>query len=145
MIQIAHRKSNFMKKKYQIDSFPIPIWQIEQAIIDQGFDIVIAPNIYKSCIINNTVYIPHSFDSNNRVFLSHELGHILCHNCDIHRLDSMTKKKLESQADAFSVYFLIPLRRFKIDYKIYNVYELSELYGVPVEFLNSCVKKYLIN
>lgn len=145
MIQNALRKSKFMKKRYQIDSFPIPIWQIEQAIIDQGFDIVIASNICKSCIIRSTVYIPDTVDCSNRVFLSHELGHILCHNCDTYRLDPITKKRLEIQADAFSVYFLIPLRRFKKDSKIYNNYELSELYGVPVEFIDSCVKRYLAN
>lgn len=145
MNDLALKKSNIMKKRYQIDSFPIPLWQIEQAIIDQGFDIIITNGLCKSCIIKNSVYLPNNYDSISRVLLAHELGHILCHNCDIHRLDDATKGKFESQADAFSVYFLIPIRRFKIDSKIYNSYELSELYGVPVEFVDSCVKKYLAN
>ncbi|MBC3901496.1 ImmA/IrrE family metallo-endopeptidase [Acetobacterium malicum] len=145
MNQLALRKSNLMKKRYNIDSFPIPLWQIEQAIIDQGFDIVISKSLCKSCIIKKTVYVPHTMDFISRFMLSHELGHILCHNCDIHRLDDISKEQLESQANAFSVYFLIPTRRFKIDSKIYNAYELSELYGVPVGFINSCVKKYLAN
>jgi len=145
MNQLALGKSNLMKKRYHIDSFPIPLWQIEQAIIDQGFDIVISNELCKSCIIKNCVLLPHTIDSIGRILLSHELGHILCHNCDIHRLDKVTRDQFESQADAFSVYFLIPIRRFKIDSRIYNSYELSELYGVPVEFINSCVKKHLIN
>lgn len=145
MNQLALKKSTLMKKRYNIDTFPIPLWQIEQVIIDQGFDIIITKKLCKSCVIRNSVYIPHTYDSTNRVLLSHELGHILCHNCDIHRLDKATMDQYESQADAFSVYFLIPTHRFKIDSKIYNSYELSELYGVTVEFINTCVKKYLVN
>ena len=145
MNDLAFKKSNFMKKRYQIDSFPVPLWKIEQAIIDQGFDVVISKNLCKSCIIKNSVFIPHTFDFNSRVFLTHELGHILCHNCDIHRLDKITQERYEYQANAFSVYFLIPIRRFKIDSKLYNTYELSELYGVPEEFINASVKKHLAN
>lgn len=145
MNQLALKKSTLMKKRYNIDSFPIPLWQIEQAIIDQGFDIVISKELCKSCIIKNAVFIPRTFDFDSRVFLAHELGHILCHNCDIHRLDKFTQERYESQANAFSVYFLLPIRRFKIDFKLYNFYELSELYGVPVEFLNTHAKKHIAN
>lgn len=145
MNDLAFKKSNLMKKRYQIDSFPVPLWKIEQAIIDQGFDVVISKNLCKSCIIKNSVFIPHTFDFNSRIFLSHELGHILCHNCDIHRLDKITQERYESQANAFSVYYLLPIQRFKIDCKLYNLYELSELYGLPVEFLDTHVKKYIMN
>lgn len=145
MNDLALKKSNIMKKRYQINSFPIPLWQIEQAIIDQGFDIVISKDLCKSCVIKNAVFIPHTYDFNSRVFLGHELGHILCHNCDIHRLDKTTQERYESQANAFSVYFLLPIQRFKIDCKLYNLYELSQLYGLPIEFLDTHVKKYITN
>ncbi|WP_026395334.1 ImmA/IrrE family metallo-endopeptidase [Acetobacterium malicum] len=145
MNDLAFKKSNLMKKRYQINSFPIPLWQIEQAIIDQGFDIVISKNLCKSCVIKNSVFMPHTYDFNSRVFLSHELGHILCHNCDIHRLDKTMQGRYECQAIAFSVYFLLPISRFRIDTKLYNPYELSELYGVPIEFITDCVPKYLEN
>jgi hypothetical protein len=75
MNQLAIRKSNLMKKRYFIDSFPIPLWQIEQAIIDQGFDIIISAKLCKSCVIKNRIFLPNTYDSISRVLLAHELGH----------------------------------------------------------------------
>lgn len=80
MNQLALKKSKSIKKRYQIDSFPIPRWQIEQIIIDYGYDIVISCAIRTSYILGMTVYIPITSDAYSRIYLSHELGHILCHS-----------------------------------------------------------------
>ncbi|MBC3796467.1 ImmA/IrrE family metallo-endopeptidase [Acetobacterium tundrae] len=145
MYTTQRMKSIFLHKKYNLTTFPIPIWQIEQIIIDRGYDICISDKSKASFILNTTVFVPNICDSLTRFYLSHELGHIICNHYDVYLVDKYTKSKYECQANAFAACFLMPTHRFKIDSKIYNSYELSELYGVPVEFINSCVKKYLVN
>jgi Zn-dependent peptidase ImmA (M78 family) len=136
MYQFTQSKAKYIQKSYRIDSFPIPIWQIEQIIIDQGFDLVISTKNKSSCIMKSTVFIPRVNDSIARIMLSHELGHILFHNYSITSVNPITKRKYEALADAFAAYFLMPSGHFEEHASAMTIYDLSEFYGVPVNFIN---------
>ncbi|PKL77516.1 MAG: hypothetical protein CVU99_03325 [Firmicutes bacterium HGW-Firmicutes-4] len=114
--------------------FPIPIYDIEQIIIDHDFDIVIIPTLRKSCVFDQTLFVANLPDTEFRISLAHELGHILLHDFFIHS----TQK--ETRADAFALYFLMPPESFEINAKSFNIYELAELYGVPFEAVKNRFK-----
>lgn len=117
-----------------IKNFPIPIYAIEQIIIDHDYDIVIIPTLRKSCIFDRTLFVTNLPDNEFRISLAHELGHILLHDFFIHS----TQK--EARADAFALYFLMPPESFEINAKSFNIYELAELYGVPFEAVKNRFK-----
>ena len=117
-----------------ISVFPIPIYAIEQIIIDQDFDIVIIPTLRKSCIFDQTLFVANLPGNEFRISLAHELGHILLHDFFIHS----TQK--EARADAFALYFLMPSESFELNAKSFNIYELMELYGVPFEAVKNRFK-----
>ncbi|MEO1815291.1 MAG: ImmA/IrrE family metallo-endopeptidase [Acetobacterium sp.] len=113
-----------------ISEFPTPIYTIEQIIIDHDFDIVIIPTLTKSGIFDKTLFVPHLPDFEFRVSLAHELGHIILHEFFIHSAQS------EARADAFAAYFLMPSGHFEDHAPAMTKYDLSEFYGVPVNFIN---------
>ncbi|WP_041668563.1 ImmA/IrrE family metallo-endopeptidase [Acetobacterium woodii] len=110
-----------------ISEFPIPIYAIEQIIIDHYFDIVIIPTLRKSCVFDQTLFVANLPDTEFRISLAHELGHILMHDFFIH------SSRFEAQANAFAAYFLMPPSMFEGDLKQLNEWDLAEKYGVPVE------------
>lgn len=135
MYNTQRMKSVFLHQKYKLSTFPIPIWEIEQIIIDRGYDISISKKSKASFILSTTVFVPNICDSHTRFCLSHELGHILCNHYDVYRVDKYTKSKYEAQADAFALYFIMPNACFECDLEHLNEWELSEKYGVPVEYV----------
>lgn len=112
-----------------ISEFPIPIYAIEQIIIDLDFDIVIIPTLRKSCVFDQTLFVANLPDTEFRISLAHELGHILLHDFFIH------SSRSEAQANVFAAYFLMPPDMFEKDLEHSNEWELSEKYGVPVEYV----------
>ncbi|AFA49863.1 ImmA/IrrE family metallo-endopeptidase [Acetobacterium woodii] len=140
MYNTQRMKSIFLHQKYKLSTFPIPIWQIEQVIIDNGYDICVSKKSKLSFILSTTVFVPNFCDSQARFCLSHELGHILCNHYDVYHVDKYTKSKYESQANAFAFYFLMPPESFEINAKSFNIYELAELYGVPFEAVKNRFK-----
>lgn len=135
MYNFELKQSNAFHKKYRIDSFPVQLWQIEQTIIDRGYDIIISKKISSTSVMGRTVYLPVTCDSNARVYLSHELGHILNHSFNAYNAKNINISKCECQANAFAAYFLMPHIIFEGDAQTLNVWELSEKYGVPVEWV----------
>lgn len=110
-----------------ISEFPIPIYAIEQIIIDLDFDIVIIPTLRKSCVFDQTLFVANLPDAEFRVSLAHEIGHILLHDFFIH------SSQAEAKANAFAAYFLMPPGMFEKDMEQLNEWDLAEKYGVPVE------------
>jgi Zn-dependent protease with chaperone function len=120
---IQARKSN------NISELPIPIYAIEQIIIDQDFDIVIIPTLRKSCVFDQTLFVANLPDTEFRISLAHELGHILMHDFFIY------SSQAEAKANAFAAYFLMPPGMFEKDMAQLNEWDLAEKYGVPVEYV----------
>lgn len=135
MYHFELKQSKTLHRKYKIDSFPIQLWQIEQAIIDRGYDIIISKKISSTSVIGRTVYLPVVCDSHARVYLSHELGHILNHSFNSYYAKNTNISKCECQANAFASYFLMPCVIFENDAQVLSAWELSEKYGVPVEWV----------
>lgn len=117
-------------KSNNITELPIPIYTIAQIIIDHNFDIIIVPGITKSCIFSQTLFVANLPAAEFRAALAHELGHILLHEFFIHSTQS------ETRADAFAAYFLMPPYLFEKDVLKMSVFDLSELYGIPVSLVN---------
>jgi Zn-dependent peptidase ImmA (M78 family) len=128
-------KSIFLHQKYRISTFPIPIWEIEQIIIDRGYDVCISNKSKASFILSTTVFVPNISDTHTRFCLSHELGHIMCHHYDVYHVDKYIKRKYEAQADAFALYLIMPNTCFERDLEHLNEWELSEKYGIPAEYV----------
>lgn len=135
MYNIQLKKSTHLHKRYKINIFPIELWQIEQIIIDHGYDIIISKSCITSYLLKRAVFIPNACDSLSRLFLSHELGHILQHSFNTYYTNDMNVVKYEAQADMFALYFLMPKYLFERDLKYMDEWELSEKYGVPVEYV----------
>ncbi len=112
-----------------ISEFPIPIYAIEQIIIDHDYDIVIIPTLRKSCVFDQTLFVANLPDTEFRISLAHELGHILMHDFFIH------SSRSEAQADAFAAYFLMPPGMFEKDLEQLNEWDLAEKYGVSIEYV----------
>ncbi|AFA48217.1 ImmA/IrrE family metallo-endopeptidase [Acetobacterium woodii] len=146
MYNTQRMKSIFLHQKYKLSTFPIPIWEIEQIIIDRGYDVCISQKSKASFILSTTVFVPNISDTHNRFCLSHELGHIMCNHYDVYRVDRYTKSKYEAQAGAFALYLIMPSACFDCDLVHLNEWELSEKYGVPVEYIrqrfNLCQENY---
>lgn len=136
MYHFELKQSNAIHKKYRINSFPVQLWQIEQAIIDRGYDIIISRKISTTSVLGRTVYLPVACDSHARVYLSHELGHILNHSFNAYNAKNTNVSKCECQANAFAAYFLMPRFIFENDARSLDAWELAEKYGVPVEWVN---------
>lgn len=136
MYNTQRMKSIFLHQKYKLSTFPIAIWEIEQIIIDRGYDVCISQKSMASFILSTTVFVPNISDTHNRFCLSHELGHIMGNHYDIYHVDKYTKNKYECQADAFAAYFLMPSGHFEDHAPAMTKYDLSEFYGVPVNFIN---------
>ncbi|URN83521.1 ImmA/IrrE family metallo-endopeptidase [Acetobacterium wieringae] len=135
MFNTQRMKSIFLHQKYKISTFPIPIWEIEQIIIDRGYDVCISNKSKASFILSTTVFVPNFSDTHNRFCLSHELGHIMCNHYDVYRVDKYTKNKYEAQADAFALYLIMPPFCFDRDLEQFNEWDLAEKYGIPVEYV----------
>lgn len=103
-----------------IKDIPIPIYAIEQIIIDHDFDIVIIPTLKKSCVFDQTLFVANLPDAEFRISLAHELGHILLHNFFIY------SSQAEAQANAFAAYFLMPPGMFEKDLE-----QLNEWVSIP--------------
>ena len=123
-------------KSNNITEFPVPIYCIEQIIIDHNYDIVIAPGLNKSCIINTTLFTGNLPDFEFRASLSHEVAHILFQDFFIH------STQYEARADAFAAYFLMPPSLFEKEAEYLNTWDLSEKYGVPESTI--LLRKYLM-
>ncbi|MBC3798459.1 ImmA/IrrE family metallo-endopeptidase [Acetobacterium tundrae] len=133
MYELELKKSEMILKRYKISSFPIQLWELEQFIIDRGYDIIISKEINTSSTLGHTVYIPVARDPYSRVFLSHELGHILCHCFNTYKKCDLNISKCERQANAFADFLLMPFGVFEKDLRYLDEWRLSEKYGVPVE------------
>ena len=46
--------------KFNINTFPVPIADIEQILIDLDYDIMILPDITKACVIGDTIMMPYA-------------------------------------------------------------------------------------
>lgn len=117
IVSKLHSKNNILER-------PIPIYLIEQIIIDHNYDISIIPGLTKSCILGRTVCTVDCNDLDYRFSLAHELGHIILHTIKFNSSQS------EARANAFAAYFLMPPYLFEDDFKFSNIDELSEIYGV---------------
>lgn len=135
MYEIQKKNTLLLHKKYKLSTLPIPLWEIEQMIIDRGFDICISIKSKVSFILNTTVFVPNLCDSHTRFCLGHELGHIIGNHYDIYNVDKHTKRKYETQADAFALYLIMPPGRFEREMSRLNEWELSEKFGIPVEYI----------
>lgn len=135
MYNLALKQSIAIQKKYKINSFPVHLWQIEQAIIDRGYDIIISKKISSASVLGRTVHLPLVCDSHARVYLSHELGHILGHSFNSYTERNINISKCECQANAFAAYFLMPRFIFENDARSLDAWELAEKYGIPVEWV----------
>ncbi len=125
-----------------IITLPIPIHSIEEIISNNCYQILNVGNLSRPCIFEKTVYCPtFKTTSDCRIALSHELGHIICHSREKSTIDAPTKH--EAVADAFALYFTMPPYLFEKDIKQLNEWELSEKYGIPIEYV---IKRFtLIN
>lgn len=135
MYNLALKQSIKIHKKYKINSYPVQLWQIEQAIIDRGYDIIISSKISTTSVLGRTIYLPVVCDSHARVYLSHELGHILSHSFNAYTAPNINISKCECQANAFAAYLLMPQILFENDARSLDAWELAEKYGIPVEWV----------
>lgn len=61
-------------KSNNISEFPIPIYAIEQIIIDHDFDIVIIPTLRKSCVFDQTLFVANLPDAEFLISLAQTQG-----------------------------------------------------------------------
>lgn len=145
--------------KFNINYFPIEIDKIEHIFSLLGYSVEYMENINKTCLIGKEIIVgtkdfsfEEDFDGNNyevklREVLAHELGHIICHDINQLEIDNISLSKGEAQADAFSLYFLIPdyaleeyLRENSYELLEKNYYNISRAFGVSREFLKKRIK-----
>jgi Zn-dependent peptidase ImmA (M78 family) len=142
MYETPKKKSLFLHRKYELSTLPIPIWELEQMIIDRGFDVCISKKSKASFILNTTVFVPKLSDSHIRFCLSHELGHIIGNHYDIYSVDKYARTKYEAQANAFALYLIMPCPCFEYDLEQMDEWDLAEKYGIPVEYIRRRFKLY---
>ena len=135
MFNLISQKVDTIHKQYNINTFPVPIADIEQIMIDLDYDIVILPDISKACVIGDTIMMPFAETPEYRRLLAHEVGHIFLHDFNSFRQNPFNTRKCECQAEAFAAYFLIEESLFLKDLKCLYDEELAEKYGVPIEFI----------
>ena len=135
MYYFISKKVAEIHDKFNINTFPVPIADIEQILIDLDYDIMILPDITKACVIGDTIMMPYAETPEYRRLLAHEVGHIFLHDFNSFRQNPFNTRKCECQAEAFAAYFLIEESRFLEDLKYLYDEELAEKYGVPIEFI----------
>lgn len=140
MFNLISQKVDTIHKQYRINTFPVPIADIEQILIDLDYDIMILSDITKACVIGDTIMMPNAETPEYRRLLAHEVGHVFLHDYNTFRQISSNNRKFEAQADAFAAYFLMPNDTFMKDLRTYNEYDLSELYGLPIDFIHFRIK-----
>ena len=80
MFNLISQKVDTIHKQYNINTFPVPIADIEQILIDLDYDIMILPDITKACVIGDTIMMPYAETPEYRRLLAHEVGHIFLHD-----------------------------------------------------------------
>lgn len=128
-------KSNAMNliNDYSVNDFPVQVHMIQEIIHNYGYRMHQVEEIEEPCIIGGSVLFFPKFKtySEFRYCITHELGHIVLHDC-ISGYSEITYKE-EIEADVFALYFTMPPSLFDTDARSHNIWQLSEIYGVPVE------------
>lgn len=153
-----YEKAEYVREKYLVDTYPVSFEKFDEIFEDLHYKVKFFDNCDKSCVIGdmlivgNTKMDEEEFLKKNstlsdetkkkREALAHEAGHLFCHSINQLESSDIPLNKEEAQADAFSLYFLIPddlfYRFYKDSYNSYgsfNYYEASDTFGVTVEFI----------
>lgn len=161
----VYEKADFVRRKYMVDTYPVSFDKFDEIFEDLNYKVLYFKDCDKSCVIGNTLIMGNTamddedFYKKNatmgdeikkkREALAHEIGHLFFHNINQLESDYVSLSKEEAQADAFSLYFLIPDDLFKKFYEeiynsygSFNYYEASEIFGVTVDFIKKRKKYY---
>lgn len=160
-----HEKAEMVRNKYFVDTYPISFDKFEEIFEDLNYKVKFFDNCDKSCVVGNLLIVGNTTmddkdfykknstlgDENKRKreSLGHEVGHLFCHSTNQLENEDISLGKEEAQADAFSLYFLIPddlFEEFYNDsfsmYGSFNAYEASDMFGVTVDFIKKRKKYY---
>ncbi|MFZ7120734.1 MAG: ImmA/IrrE family metallo-endopeptidase [Eubacteriaceae bacterium] len=143
------KKANYFLTEYQIFDFPISIEIIQEIIKNLKYKVVILKNLKQNGITYaDNILVTGSNSACLRENMCHECGHVISHCNNQYSNDKIQIAKNESQAQAFAAYLLMPVFIFETDLaQGCNVYELSENFGVNIEFVQyrKTLTKSLLN
>jgi len=158
-------KAEKVRSEYCVDTYPVSFEKFEEIFEDLNYKLKFFDNCDKSCVIGNMLIVGNTAMDENEFYqknstlsdevkkkreaLAHEAGHMFCHSINQLESEDISLSKEESQADAFSLYFLVPDDLFKEFYNNsfsmyggFNAYEASDMFGVTVDFIMKRKKYY---
>ncbi len=138
MYLLMAEKANRLLKKYQVQEFPISLELIEHILNSEGINIQITRYLKRAVYCDDIIYIGQALGpSCCREYLVHETAHSY-HYGNTALLDPVSVDKYESQACAFTAYFLMPVGLFESYLACgENNYTLAELFGVKQDLIET--------
>lgn len=152
-----YEKAEKVRSEYFVDTYPVTFEKFEEIFDDLNYKLKFFDDCDKSCVIGNMLIVGNTKMEDNeylkknstlsdetkkrREALAHEAGHLFCHSINQLESEDIPLSKEEAQADAFSLYFLMPDDLFEefydnsfLMYGGFNPYDASEAFGVTVDF-----------